>query len=191
MKPATEWRGLLAEALCTALFVLVQCSAGPTSPAGSAAYAALCWTSGRGLLNPALELERVRLVAAQFVGALAGAAAARPLVGPRWGCLQSVSGDASKILVAEAVGTMLLGLVARRAPPQLTPLALGLALAALQGALCPTSEGAFNPALYVAAQAMGQCGPEPWARAGAYLGGQAMGASAAAALGWILSDRLD
>ncbi|XP_069662551.1 aquaporin-2-like [Haliaeetus albicilla] len=162
------WRGVLAEASATLIFVGVVLGAsaapGPLAPAlaGGLAAGALACTLGAPQANPALTLA---LLCTRKLGALRGAAgllaqcagavlasAAARLVLPDDASLTtrvSAAGTVRQALAWETFATFQLALVAFAAADRAAPqggLALGSAVAAGTLAAGPFSGGSMNPA---------------------------------------------
>ncbi|XP_027488676.1 lens fiber major intrinsic protein-like isoform X2 [Corapipo altera] len=159
------WRGVLAEAVGTFLFVGVVLGAsagpGPLAPAlaGGLAAGGLVCTLGGPQANPALTLallctrklgalRGVLAVLAQCAGASLAAAAARAALQDGTGLVPRV-GTAGTALAWETFATFQLALAAFATAERATPqagLALGSAVAAGALAAGPFSGGSMNPA---------------------------------------------
>ena len=111
----------------------------------------------------------------QLAGCLLGAWGARLLRGPEASCFDSLLVGASKAAGAEAAATFSVVAAATLGDP----LAYAAAAAAVTAVAGSLTGAATSPARFVAVQLLGRC-EDAWARAGAYLGGQAAGAALAA-----------
>ncbi|KAM6308054.1 uncharacterized protein O3Q21_012294 [Podargus strigoides] len=162
------WRGMLAEAVATLIFVGVVLGAsvapGPLAPvlAGGLAAGALACTLGAPQANPALTLALLCTrklgvlrgaagLLAQCAGAVLAAAAARPVLPDDASLVTRVTaaGTAGMALAWETFATFQLALTAFATANHAAPaggLALGSAVAAGALAAGPFSGGSMNPA---------------------------------------------